>query len=36
LTRAADRWQKAIAPAQATLAADPNRLKAVNAKLIQS
>jgi N-acetylated-alpha-linked acidic dipeptidase len=36
LARAADRWQKALAGAREMLANDQNRLKAVNARLIQS
>jgi N-acetylated-alpha-linked acidic dipeptidase len=36
LARAADRWQKAIKAAHIVLATDPNRLKAMNARLIQS
>ncbi len=36
LTRAADRYQKAATASRATLAKDPTRLTAVNARLIQS
>jgi N-acetylated-alpha-linked acidic dipeptidase len=36
LTRAADRYQKAMAAAKDTLANDPGRLKSVNTRLIQS
>jgi N-acetylated-alpha-linked acidic dipeptidase len=36
LVQAADRWQKAVAGARQMLANDQNRLKAVNARLIQS
>jgi len=36
LTRAADRWQKVVAAAGPALARDPNRVKAINAALIQS
>lgn len=36
LARAADRWHKALGAARPVLANDSNRLKAVNARLIQS
>ena len=36
MTRAADRWQKAVVASGPAIAADANRARALNARLIQS